>query len=77
MYKGTYSIRASEKLKTIRKHALYLGVYYFKNPYWINSMAIGKIYRWLLKQITGSDMFYRLESKKRVGAIHTIGVLSN
>ena len=22
------------------------------------------------KQITGSDMFYRLESKKRVGAIH-------
>ena len=39
-------------------------------------MAIVKIYSVALKkQITGSDMFYRLESKKRVGAIHTIGIL--
>ena len=39
-------------------------------------IGYGKKYRYgFEKQITGSDMFYRLESKKRVGAIHTIGIL--
>ena len=44
-------IYTNEKTKLYENHALYLGVGIFKNPYWINSMAIVKIYRVAFKNV--------------------------